>query len=331
MRVEPGSFAARDGRDGSRVYLHHLDGTTAAASPPPPPPNDTAPQRADPDTLHAVYSALLARLSLSQAHREALRRRGLADDAIDRAGYRTLPVPGRARIARDLRERFGDAVLRVPGVAVREQDGRRFLSLGGSAGLLIPARAAGGRIAALLVRRDGGGDWPRYSYLSSAKYGGPGPGAPVHVPRGLTTPCPCVRVTEGALKADIAYSLSGLPTIGLAGASAWRPGPAALQALGCQTVRLAYDADARIKPAVARPLAALAEAVAAAGLAVELERWGTTHKGIDDALAAGAAVEVLAGVAARQAIAEIVAAAGVALRRPAPARRRDRIAFTMEV
>ena len=50
-----------------------------------------------------------ARLTLSKAHREALRRRGLADDAIDRAGYRTLPGQGRPadrpRTARALRRR----------------------------------------------------------------------------------------------------------------------------------------------------------------------------------------------------------------------------------
>jgi hypothetical protein len=71
---------------------------------------------------------------------------------------------------------------------------------------------------------------------------------------------------------------------------------------------------------VARSLSALAEALAAEGLAVELERWPAEWKGIDDALAAGVTVEVLAGDAACQAIAAIVAegTAGEPLPEPGP-------------
>jgi hypothetical protein len=72
-------------------------------------------------------------------------------------------------------------------------------------------------------------------------------------------------------------------------------------------VRLAIDADAKDKAVVARALEACAEALAAEDFAVELERWPDNYKGIDDALAAGAIVEVLNGEAARQTIAEIVA------------------------
>jgi hypothetical protein len=45
-----------------------------------------APEHADPETLHRVYSAQLPGLSLSAAHRDALRRRGLSDAEIDRQG-----------------------------------------------------------------------------------------------------------------------------------------------------------------------------------------------------------------------------------------------------
>src|SRR5207237_10742823 len=78
----------------------------------------------------------------------------------------------------------------------------------------------------------------------------------------------------------------------------------------CQTVRLAFDADAPDNAHVARALSACAEAAAADGLAVELERWELADgKGIDDLLAAGKAPEVLTGEAARAAIREAVAAA----------------------
>src|SRR5262249_50644407 len=148
--------------------------------------------------------------------------RGLADVEIDRRGYRTLPGRGRPRIVGDLRGRFGEAVLRVPGFITREHDGRRYLTLAGPAGLLVPVRDAAGRVVALLVRRDKDGDGSRYVYVSSARDGGPGPGAPAHVPLGVRVPAEVVRMTEGPIKADVAHALSGLPTIGCAGLS-WRP------------------------------------------------------------------------------------------------------------
>jgi hypothetical protein len=306
-RIEAGGWRSKTDRAGVPIYLHRLDGAAGTPPVPPPSPEGPAPDRADADTLHAVYSALLVALPLADRHREALRFRGLTDEEIDRRGYGSLPVQGRARLAGVLRERWPDAVLRVPGIVTRERDGRRYLSLAGSAGLLVPVRDTAGRVLALLVRRDGDGGGPRYTYLSSARYGGPSPGAPVHVPLGVTAPCDTCRLTEGALKADVAAALSGLPTVGAAGL-AWRPALDVVQALGSRTVRLALDADALDKAAVARTLDACAAGAASAGLAVELERWdAATAKGIDDALAAGAAVEVLAGDEARQAIGEIVA------------------------
>jgi hypothetical protein len=306
-RVEAGAWRTKTDRAGVPVYLHRLDGAARQSSAPPAAPGGPAHQRADADTLHAVYSALLAALPLAQRHREALRQRGLSDAEFDCRGYGSLPVQGRARVAREPYERWGGAVLRVPGIITCERDGRRYLSLAGAAGLLVPVRDPVGRVVALLVRRDGDDcTGPRYCYLSSTRHGGSGPGAPAHVPIGVVAPAEVVRVTEGVLKADVTAALSGVPTVGAAGL-AWRPVLSILRELGARTVRLALDADARDKPPVARALAACAQALTAEGYTVELERWPAPHKGIDDALAAGAAVEVLAGDEARQAIADIVA------------------------
>lgn len=303
-RVERGGRTKTD-KDGAAYYLHRLTGTDLPAQPPPI-PSGVAVERADADTLHAIHSVLLARLRLSDAHRADLQRRGLADVEIDRRTYRTLPIQGRAALARELRERFGDSVLRVPGIITRERDGRRYLTLAGAAGLLIPVRDMAGRIVALKIRRDES-DGGRYLFLSSAKHGGPGSGAPVHVPTGIQAPTEIVRLTEGELKADVAFVRTGLPTISTPGVSSWRACVPVLKAMGCKIVRLALDGDAKDKAAVARALDGCAEALAAEGFAVELERWPAEYKGIDDALAAGAAVEILTGDAARQAIAEIVA------------------------
>jgi hypothetical protein len=94
--------------------------------------------------------------------------------------------------------------------------------------------------------------------------------------------------------------------LGLPGVATWGPALHILRELGTHTVRLALDRDAADKAAVARSLAAIAEALVAEGLTVELERWPAPHKGIDDALAAGAAVEILSRDDARRAIVETV-------------------------
>src|SRR5262249_22955253 len=153
---------------------HRLAGGPRPGGDPPPPPGPAA-ARADPDTLHEVYSALLGRLTLGEAHREALRRRGLGDDAIDPAGYRTLPGRGRPRVVAALRGRFGDGLLRVPGFVVKEGRSGPYLTLRGPAGLVVPCRDLAGRVVALKVRRDEAGEGgPRYVYVSSARHGGPG-------------------------------------------------------------------------------------------------------------------------------------------------------------
>lgn len=311
-RVEPGCWKSKTDKAGMPVYLHRLAAGNCSPDPGPPPrPPGSETSRADADLLHGVYSALLATLPLLPAHREALRNRGLDDAEIDRRGYRSLRVQGRARRAGNLQAQFGNALLSVPGFVVKQGRGDQpYLTIAGAAGLLVPIRDPGGRIVALLVRRDDATDGRgKYSYLSSTRHGGPGPGSPVHVPLGINAPAGTVRLTEGGLKADIAFALSGLPTVGAAGL-AWRPALDALQALGCKTVRLAFDADALDNAHVARALADCREALDAAGLAVELERWDKADgKGIDDLLADGKTPEVLTGVAAVAAITEALAAA----------------------
>ncbi|HZZ77936.1 MAG TPA: DUF3854 domain-containing protein, partial [Gemmataceae bacterium] len=304
-RLKEGGQVKADA-NGSPYYLHWLSGTRSPASPPPPPQSECLSERADIDTLHAVYSALLARLQLSAAHNNNLHIRGLRDPEIDQLGYRTLTGPGRSRLAQELLDKFGDVVFQVPGFTIRERNGTRYVTLAGARGLLIPVRDIRGRIAALKIRRDES-DGQRYSFLSSKRYGGPGPGAPVHVPLGVPSPASIVRLTEGDLKADIAFRRTGVPTISIPGVSSWRAGIEALKGLNAKVVRLAFDKDARNKAPVARMLAATAERLAAEGFTVEFERWPEEYKGIDDALAADAFVEILSGDSAQRAIAEIVA------------------------
>lgn len=269
-------------KDGSPYYLHRQGGSRPV--PPPVAPTQKHVQRADADILHKTYSALLGYLVLVQTHRENLQRRGLSAEAIRQNGYRSLPVQGRSRITRYLQERFGDAVLQVPGLAVKQGEKQPYLTIVGSAGLLIPVRDTEGRIVALQVRRNDPCDSSqRYRWLSSSAHNGPGSGAPVHCPRGVVCPCAMVRVTEGPLKCDVAYHLSGIPTLAISCATSWRGVFSVLQRLQVKTCRLAWDMDWRTNPHVARGLVECARALQQHGYTLEIETW-QEGKGIDDAL-----------------------------------------------
>jgi hypothetical protein len=70
MRRAEGAFRTKTDKSGAEYYLQRLDGAAARGVAIPLPPRDANSGRADPDTLHRVYGALLAALPLSTAHRE---------------------------------------------------------------------------------------------------------------------------------------------------------------------------------------------------------------------------------------------------------------------
>jgi hypothetical protein len=244
---------------------------------------------ADTGTLDHVYRALLDALSLATSHRHALRQRGLADTEVLRRRYRTFPLQGRKALAQRLGQHLGsDICAQVPGFHGAEQDGRRWWSLAGAVGLLIPVRNLDGHIVALKVRADAPGDSPKYTTISSAKYDGPSPGAPVHVPLSERGCGVTVRLTEGELKADVATAVSGLLALSIPGVAMWRKALPVLEALQPQRVLLAFDADWRSNPHVAHALGQAAFALTKAGHEVQVEDWEPAlGKGIDDLLAAG--------------------------------------------
>ena len=223
------------------------------------------------------------------SHHQALRQRGFSDVEIMRRLYRSLPLRGRAALARRLVDRLGmDLCAQVPGFYVAEREGERWWSLTGAVGLLIPIRNLDGLIVALKVRADEPGDGPKYTTISSAKHNGPSPGSQVHVPLHEGMGSATVRLTEGELKADVATVLSGMLTISVPGVALWRRALPVLQALAPQHVLLAFDSDWRTNPHVAQAFGQAACALVQDGYAVEVEDWEPAlGKGIADLLAAG--------------------------------------------
>jgi hypothetical protein len=189
---------------------------------------------------HGVYSAFLASLTLSDAHRDALSQRKLSPEEIDRRQYRSLDAPAVNQAVAKLREAYeAEALLRVPGFGTC--DGQVVFLQARLQGFLVPVRTLGGHIQALQVRLDAGDR--KYLWISSAGSNGPSPGSPCHAPVGITTPVRDLRVTEGALKADVAFALSGMPTVGVAGVGNWKTVLDVLKQAGAENVHIAFDRD----------------------------------------------------------------------------------------
>jgi len=303
-RLDTGEGLQKVDKAGVDYWLYRLDGVRSSGRTHSEPQVRLTHARASDDVLNQVYRTLLLSLSLSGIHCTHLRQRGLSDEEIRRRQYRTLPPQRRAELARDLVDRFGVEVCRqIPGLYVKADGGRYWWSLAGAAGLLIPLRTPLQHIVALSVRADDPASESRYSFISSSKYRGPGPGARLHWPLYERRITGIVRITEGALKGDIATVLSGQLTLGLPGVSSWQQAIPLLQQHGVGCVRLAFDADACRNMLVARALNAATKSLTAARIRVQLEVWDEADgKGIDDLLARGQRPDVLEGREIRDAI-----------------------------
>jgi putative DNA primase/helicase len=266
--------------------LYRLDGRNGSEAWPEPKHThaEANGERADPDTLNRIYGAFLTELRISQEHGKALRARGLTG-SLRGAGYRTLGKDRAKACGKLVGRGFENDLPRVPGFYVQEKDGKRFWSVAGWGGLLIPVRDARGRIVALSVRLDDPGPGEKkYRWVSSRAKGGVGPGAPVHVPI-FQGDKERVRVTEGALKADVATALSKVLTIGLPGVGAYKKAAAVLRELGAKVAVVSYDADACCKRHVAEALSRLVRHLRRHGFKVQMEMWDKEDgKGIDDLL-----------------------------------------------
>ena len=306
--------------------MHRLDGSTPAeaAARRKDRVDEPDPMLADAATRDQVYRALLAACPLTAEHREGLMKRGLSADEIAARGYGSLPLGAgpRARIVAQVRGILGAETIPegVPGLHAGQLPE-------GITGTLVPVRDVAGAIVAMKVRRDGAAD-PKYVWLSSKKVGGATPHSPAHVAMGSreaveaarinsatgARPEVVVRITEGELKADVAFVLSGVPTICIPGAGAWRSALEPVRALAPDVLRLAWDADARANEHVAAALetAAIRYTQELPGVALELETWEpAAGKGVDDVLLAGAPTTLHRGVALWHEIVAILNAAGV--------------------
>jgi hypothetical protein len=224
-------------------------------------------------------------LSLSAAHRSALRSRGLTDEVIELNGYVSTPS---AEEANGIATRLsGDDLEGVPGFFKRGSTWRLHIP---ASGIMIPVRDSLGRLCAFQVRRD---DVPkgegRFRWLSSKWLPqGSSPGTPLHyVLHHLMPSAPEIIVTEGALKSDVIAHLSGAPTIGVAGVSNFGQNFASGLRVAFPHLReiiIAYDMDLLEKEPVYDALMRLISQLEGERFQVRIRTWPGDAKGYDNHL-----------------------------------------------
>ena len=183
--------------------------------------------------------------------------------------------------------RQGISFIGIPGFY--EKDGKAF-SACSKPGFFIPYFNVHNQIVGLQIRFDKGDK--RYRWFSSVGYKN-GCSARNIASYGIPEAMPTcnkdkvIYVTEGALKAHIACSLSGNrnPYIALAGVNCfnqWEETCEYLKSLGVTHVIDAFDSDRENNVHVRNALKKLYAIAERYGITMTRFNWGTTYKGVDD-------------------------------------------------
>lgn len=233
----------------------------------------------DVDSRHATYSALLSKLTLAADHRENLLSRGLTEDDITRLGYKTTPVVGMAAIASQLQSE-GFYLAGVPGFFRNESGAWTFAHE--KRGILIPVRDRFGRIQGLQIRRDNV-TRRKFRWVSSAeKLDGCHAEGWTHLAGPVQ---PMLILTEGPMKADVIYALTGLTVLAVPGVNALTQLEAALTDLrseGMVEIKTAFDMDFSTNHHVQNGYNGLLALLDSMGFQYGTYLWDPRYKGLDD-------------------------------------------------
>lgn len=234
---------------------------------------------ADIETRHRTYTALLEKLSLASDHTENLLGRGLKEDEIMKLGYKTTPVVGMTKIAKELVQE-GCELSGVPGFYRTESDAWKFTI--NQRGILIPVRDGKGRIQGMQIRRDDAKK-RKFRWVSSSelKSGCKAEGW-THL---AGPPAKTILLTEGPMKADVIHALTGLTVLAVPGVNALTQLEIALKQLrelGLQKIMTAFDMDMATNPHVQKGYQQLLLLLDQMGFQFGTYLWDGSFKGLDD-------------------------------------------------
>lgn len=233
----------------------------------------------DVDARHATYSALLSKLSLATDHKENLFARGLTELDLEQLGYKTTPVVGMTTIAKQLRSE-GFYLAGVPGFY--KDDCGTWTFIHEQRGILIPVRDRFGRIQGLQIRRDNV-TRRKFRWVSSSERR---EGCKAEGWTHLVGPVsPKVILTEGPMKADVIYSLTGLTVLAVPGVNALTQLELTLSDLkeeGVTEIKTAFDMDFATNHHVQNAYDNLLRLLGQMGFRFGTYLWDPAYKGLDD-------------------------------------------------
>lgn len=194
-----------------------------------------------------VYLALIKMLKLREKHKEDLRRRGLSETEICRMeekGYKSTDASESKAIARKLIKQ-GFRLEGVPGFFINREGDWEIAFYWKNDGYLCPVWSEEGLLIAFQIRLDHPYKKQKYVWLTSTNMEkGCSSGSPVGISG--KPDMAGVRVTEGILKAEIAYQRTGNAYLGNPGVGNYKELKQALAILkerGLERVYECYDMD----------------------------------------------------------------------------------------
>lgn len=209
---------------------------------------ENAPPASD-EEKNKTYTTFFSMLVLSQTHREKLLKRGFTEEQIEKNGYKSTPVFGFKKMTKKLIE-AGCTVKGVPGFYLTEDGEWTIYFNPKSSGYIIPVRNIDGLIVGAQIRLDHPYNGRKYIWLSSVNfYMGTTSGSPVHLSG--EPGAKVLFVTEGPLKGDVAFALTGRTFASVPGVNQYanlEPFLKAMKAMGTEFVYEAYDMDKLLSP-----------------------------------------------------------------------------------
>ena len=243
-----------------------------------------------------TYTKFLDMCVLAKDHFEALTsKRGMDEDYIASRGYKTIPSMNLSKYACKLLE-DGSYLRGVPGFFRDKSGNWTFVSK--KRGILVPYHAFNGEIEGLQLRIDDDKlteNTPKYMWISS--YGYPdGTKAKTFVnysceytkdSQGNTIPKvgKAIALTEGGMKGDIFFHLTGHPIIAVPGTKCLtmlREELTKLKSIGVEKVMDCFDMDYLTNEFVKKDIEALKVLVAEMDMTYQRVTWNPKYKGIDD-------------------------------------------------
>lgn len=246
-------------------------------------PSKPKPKPEDGDEIHKILTKCSERLPLRDDHRDDLVRRGFTSETIERLGCWSLGTAHETVTLSVINNEHRGFDRRVPGF--------RGLSPSSREGMVIPVRDRRGRIVGNQVRHFAAGA-DKYTWLT----GHVSPGSPAHHTPGCNADhIEELRVTEGPLKSELSYQLTGIPAASVQGVSNRERLFSAIKEIKPTKVLVAFDVDASGNKDVANAARETVALCRENNIEAVIETWDAAHKGIDDALTAGAEIVRVTG------------------------------------